>query len=280
MGQCGNCQAELTGPYCAQCGQHAHASARSISALWNDGWHALTHVDGRIWRSLQLLLFKPGELTRLYFANRRASHVPPVRLYLIISVVTFALIGLGFDGNEAVKIDASGTAAAGTAGPSDNCDINADGGVLNARLKRACEKILVDGGASFGRLLMDSVPRAMFLMLPLIALLMLLFYWRPRRLYVEHFVFLLHTHAALFLWAILFWGLVAATNGLGVSPLGDFLQALWLLLAALYIWWALRRFYMQGRALTTLKFGALSFVYLFAVIVTMVGVSLVTALRL
>ena len=39
----------------------------------------------------------------------------------------------------------------------------------------------------------------MFLFLPLMAGVALLFYWRPRRLYAEHLVLFLHNHAFTFL---------------------------------------------------------------------------------
>ncbi len=56
------------GPYCFDCGQHRH-SARSISALFEDAWHVATHIDGRFWQTLYILLFKPGKLTKEYFAG-------------------------------------------------------------------------------------------------------------------------------------------------------------------------------------------------------------------
>ncbi|MFO1410828.1 MAG: DUF3667 domain-containing protein, partial [Steroidobacteraceae bacterium] len=89
---CGNCGAHLQGPYCAQCGQHAHASARGFGALLHDGWHTLTHLDGRFWKTLWALLRRPGFLTIEYFAGRRQRYLPPVRLYLVLSVLFFALV--------------------------------------------------------------------------------------------------------------------------------------------------------------------------------------------
>jgi hypothetical protein len=88
---CGNCAAPLTGPYCAQCGQYARESARSLSAVLHDGWHLFIHVDGRFWYTLWTLLAKPGQLTLDYFADRRARYVSPVRLYFVISIAFFAL---------------------------------------------------------------------------------------------------------------------------------------------------------------------------------------------
>ena len=39
----------------------------------------------------------------------------------------------------------------------------------------------------------------MFFLLPLFAVSLKLLYWRPKRLYVEHLIFLLHVHAFAFL---------------------------------------------------------------------------------
>jgi hypothetical protein len=70
-------RADRTGPYCAQCGQHAHESARSLHTLIYDAWHLVTHLDGRLWSTLVLLLFKPGRLTREYFADHRTRTCTP-----------------------------------------------------------------------------------------------------------------------------------------------------------------------------------------------------------
>ena len=105
---CGNCEAPLAGAYCAQCGQSAHESARSMHALWHDGWHSITHLDGRLWRTLWLLLVKPGEVTRQYMANRRASFLPPFRLYLVLSLLFFALFAANREHEVLdIQVDAS-----------------------------------------------------------------------------------------------------------------------------------------------------------------------------
>ena len=49
----------------------------------------------------------------------------------------------------------------------------------------------------------------MFVFLPLLALVMKLMYWRPKRYYVEHLLFLVHNHAFVFL-ALAIVGLLQA----------------------------------------------------------------------
>ncbi len=81
----------MMGPYCFKCGQHAHESARSISALFHDAWHIATHVDSRFWQTLYILLLKPGKLTKEYFAEKRARYLPPVRVYLVLERAVFCV---------------------------------------------------------------------------------------------------------------------------------------------------------------------------------------------
>jgi len=90
---CLNCDAELTGPFCHQCGQHAHVH-RTLSAFFHDFLHGVLHFEGKIWRTLPLLAWKPGELTRRYIDGQRASFVSPIALFLFCVFLTFAVIGL------------------------------------------------------------------------------------------------------------------------------------------------------------------------------------------
>ncbi|WP_206483783.1 DUF3667 domain-containing protein [Thalassotalea sp. G2M2-11] len=87
--QCENCNQPLSGPYCAQCGQ---AEQSSIRYFWLVILHLLDDIfsfDSRASRTLLPLIFKPGFLTLQYFAGKRVYYVPPLRLYLFISIVFF-----------------------------------------------------------------------------------------------------------------------------------------------------------------------------------------------
>ncbi|HUP67271.1 MAG TPA: DUF3667 domain-containing protein [Sphingomicrobium sp.] len=90
---CLNCAAELTGPFCSRCGQHAHVH-RTMSAFFHDFLHGVLHFEGKIWRTLPLLAWRPGELTRRYIDGQRASFVSPVALFLFCVFLTFAVMGL------------------------------------------------------------------------------------------------------------------------------------------------------------------------------------------
>jgi hypothetical protein len=60
-----------------------------------EAFEGLTHFDSRIWTSLVRLVRQPGALTRDYIHGRRASQLPPFRMFLIMVVVVFFAGGLG-----------------------------------------------------------------------------------------------------------------------------------------------------------------------------------------
>jgi len=92
-GNCLNCGAPLEGPYCHQCGQQAHVH-RSLAAFWHDLAHGVLHFEGKIWRTLPMLVWRPGELTRRYIAGERARFVSPMALFLFSVFLMFAVFSL------------------------------------------------------------------------------------------------------------------------------------------------------------------------------------------
>lgn len=91
---CENCGTELRGPYCHRCGQHDfpfHASFRHVAyeALEN-----FFHFEGKFFRNVLTLLFRPGELTAAFNRGQRAAQMPPFRLYLFVSVLFFVTLVL------------------------------------------------------------------------------------------------------------------------------------------------------------------------------------------
>jgi hypothetical protein len=90
---CLNCGTALAGDYCYHCGQRAHVH-RTLTAFWHDLVHGVFHFEGKIWHTLPLLAWKPGELTRAYIDGKRARFVSPIALFLFCVFITFAVIGL------------------------------------------------------------------------------------------------------------------------------------------------------------------------------------------
>jgi hypothetical protein len=89
-GTCLNCGTALLGPHCHKCGQAVHVH-RTLTAFWHDLAHSVLHFDGKLWRTLPLLAWRPGELTRRYVAGQRASFVSPMALFLFSVFLMFAV---------------------------------------------------------------------------------------------------------------------------------------------------------------------------------------------
>ena len=99
---CLNCGCALAGDYCHCCGQKAHVH-RTLHAFGHDLLHGALHFEGKIWKTIPLLVWKPGELTRRYIEGERAKFVSPVALFLFIVFLMFAVMGM------TGTLDASGT---------------------------------------------------------------------------------------------------------------------------------------------------------------------------
>jgi hypothetical protein len=170
VSDCPNCGRRLGGRYCAECGQKAGPVNPTVGDFAHDLTHQLLHVDGKIFQSVRLLLTKPGFLSREYFLGRRAGYVNPIRLYLIFSIIFFAL-AVG-------RIEI---------GPDD---ISAIQQVFPDMTYEAATERLLQAETWF--------PRIMFLLVPFGAWLVQLATRSSGRNYPQHLYFALHTHAAYF----------------------------------------------------------------------------------
>lgn len=107
--RCLNCGHFLTGPYCDRCGQTAHVH-RSVSAFGHDILHSVLHFEGKAWRTLPMLFFRPGELTRRYINGERARFFSPLALFLFAVFLTFAVFSVMGTGLTPGNFDAGAAA--------------------------------------------------------------------------------------------------------------------------------------------------------------------------
>ena len=88
---CANCETPLIGTYCHACGQLAEDFHKSVWKLGREALESFFHLDGRLARTLPRLIVRPGRLTRDYIDGKRAAQVPPLRLFLVILLLTFVV---------------------------------------------------------------------------------------------------------------------------------------------------------------------------------------------
>jgi len=146
------------------------------------------------------------------------------------------------------------------------------------RLKEACERTHLDNGRNFLNNLLDNIPAALIILLPLMAFVLKALYPLSKRYYVEHLLFFVHFHAFFFLiltLQILFMRLSA------LLKLPEALAILIVVVVSCYIpvylYISMRRVYGQGRFVTFLKYIALVIAYVLGFSATMLGAVAIAA---
>lgn len=94
---CSDCGAQVSSKFCAECGQPTHVH-RQLSHLGEELLHGVMHFDGRIWRTLPLLVLNPGRLTREWIEGRRTRYVSPLAAFLFtvfLMFFAFSFLGAG-----------------------------------------------------------------------------------------------------------------------------------------------------------------------------------------
>jgi hypothetical protein len=92
-GLCGNCGADVAGAYCSACGQSGHLH-RSLWHLSEEFLHGVLHFDAKGYRTLPLLVGRPGVLTRRYIDGQRTRYVSPLALFLFCMFLVYFVFSL------------------------------------------------------------------------------------------------------------------------------------------------------------------------------------------
>ncbi|TLY63744.1 MAG: DUF3667 domain-containing protein [Gammaproteobacteria bacterium] len=153
----------MSARYCSACGQRLEPPVHSVWHFTKVAFEDLTHADSRLWRTLTALLFKPGYLTREFLAGRRARYLPPVRLYLVLSVVFFLGASATHGERQVVRIHsyehgAPGESAEGRA--ERLCRNEYYNGPWKERFHQACVRSALDNGRSLEEAFLPSSRRS------------------------------------------------------------------------------------------------------------------------
>lgn len=92
-GPCLNCGAETSGRYCSNCGQATHSN-RSLWHVIEELLHNLFHFDTKAWRTLPMVVFRPGTLTRNFVYGKRARYISPLATFLLSVFFMFFVFSL------------------------------------------------------------------------------------------------------------------------------------------------------------------------------------------
>jgi hypothetical protein len=321
---CLNCNAEVQGRYCHECGQENIEPFESAWHLVTHFFNDITHFDGKFFSTLRYLVKRPGFLSREYMLGKRASYLNPVRMYVFTSAIFFLIffsvnhfdeksIKTNINGvtvDEITKMD-SAAFSKFTKALNDGKQMTRDefrnyvdtstkkgtfrvapgnykskaeyDSLLKKGIKKhnwferklvykqieLDEKYQRDGNkilASFINTLLHSFPQMLFISLPLFALILKLLYRRSKQFYYSiHVIFSIHLYVFVFIFMLFLIGLSQIKHYFGWNWI-NFLITLGVFYIMYYQYKAMRKFYLQRRGKTILKFILLNLMTVFLIV--------------
>lgn len=281
---CHNCGKELEGAYCYFCGQPDRHLVRVFPTMMRELLEDAFDLDSRFARTLRPLLLQPGRLTLDYLAGKRFRYTPPLRLYIFASMAFFVIAALASVSAINVTPPSPGESNEVEAQIQFNdrpWDLETNPVVIpgmpasvnkwiNEEIAQSPRKLkaLEENPSLIAEKLFDVAPQAMFVLLPVFALILKVWYLFARRYYYEHLIFSLHNHAFMFVCLTMAFGLEALALWVDPSETGwVYRGAEWLSIALLvwiplYLLVAQKRMYEQGWLMTVIKYWAVGMTYL------------------
>jgi hypothetical protein len=251
----------VEGQYCSHCGQPILEHRRPLWGLLREFFGTIFDFDSRFLSSLRTLLMKPGRLTQHFLKGKRASMLPPIRMYLVLSLLLFFFIEFPIPDADRSNVYVSGQLVGRESEDPDlgrlEIGITATIPWLEPTIESKEEALrqmdpqrLLD---AIFRGLEGSFSKALILFIPLLALVLKVLFLRRNRLYYDHVIFSLHFQSFLFLLIIVSWCFS------WITPFA-FLA---LLCTPIYLGLAMHRVYGQSWPWTLVKLATLLASYLF-----------------
>lgn len=297
---CPNCQTSLENlePFCPNCGQKNQDILLPLRVHLGDVFESIFNWDSRFFRSLKVLFVSPGKITREYNEGKRARYVPPLRMYLIASVLYFLLSSVTTK-QELVTVNNSLSDI--LENPTDTIPLNLgfvsleltakeildikgyNDGQIDSLLQskgeepnflkrvsvRQSVRVLTGEISGFHSQFTSSMSVAMFFLMPIFAIFLMWFFKKNRKFYVEHLVFSIHFHTLVFL-------LLAVGTALELTPFSTITDSLIYLGILVYGIFYLKRFYERSWLQTIGRSIVLLIVYLIVLLIVIIAATLIT----
>lgn len=293
--ECENCGYAVDVAFCSKCGQKNVETRQTFPKLVGHFAEDLTHYDTAFWKSLKHILFNPGRLTRIYLEGKRQEYVPPVKLYIFISFITFLIIGLLPESPTEKEITQNSDIEIETV-PTEKDTIEFNGrdytnfnqvkndhekGELNffeyhaakatfhARDHKVNEEKMSDA-------ILHTVPKAIFLYMPIFTFWIWLLHGKRRWYFFDHGIFTLHYFSFLLLSFTIFFILTRAiswtvSNEYIVGSVTVLLSFVLIGYMVFYFFRSHRRMYGETRLVSRLKSIVLFFINMFCISWFMLG---------
>lgn len=273
ISRCPNCnkKQKKSFKYCPKCGQRNTSHRVSFNVLIGDLFREEFHLNNKAFRSINLLFFKPGALTRAYIEGRKKSMLTPTKLFIWAGFLLIALLL-----------------------PTVNqLEVNSDNGPIRFNIDDKTEESTYDETTLKGQIgnyfrdlvqeandhpkeftqkLLRRFPFVLLAILPAFALFLRLFYWQRKMYFLEHLVFLLHFHAFAFLMLSLLLVLMLA------FPLATFINKIVFVILFVYLLISYKKVYQHRWFGTMVRGTLLSAFFLITVPIFLILLSLIISL--
>lgn len=294
---CLNCGTPLTGKFCSQCGQKDLPRRQAVGDLSLNFISSFFSFESKFFKTFGSLLFKPGILIRDYNEGKRERYYHPARMYVFLSFIFFLIfafipdedkvdINLGDSDREMTReekrafLDSLQTTEAwtiseGSADPNTLAEYDSiestkpvderDGKIIRyfktkfitLKQQRGWDEKTI--WKSFGESLQANIPKMIFFLLPIFALILKLLYLRKDFYYSEHLVFTVFFYDFLFLVGV--FGLLFS-----LASWLEWLNPILFIYINFYLYKSMRRMYGQSRLKTIIKFFLITWIFFFCIL--------------
>jgi len=93
--ECLNCGVSLEQEhkFCPNCGQLNSTKKLALSDFFSEFFSGLFAYDSRFIRTMRILLFRPGKISKDYIQGKRMRYVNPYRFFLTTAIIFFLIYG-------------------------------------------------------------------------------------------------------------------------------------------------------------------------------------------
>ena len=210
---CKDCKTALHGIYCHVCGQK-DSNPFYLKSILSEFLDSFFSMDSKLFLTLKNMIIKPGFLTTEYWKGKRSRCISPMKIYIVMSFIMFALLpfslqflndGKGglFEASENDQLPSGYTGIGVFTEVIKTLEEGGDIGIAN---------LLKDGIYETQRreitaeqIFFSAIPTSMFVLMPFFAVLLYLILFRNKKLtYIHHLITVLHLHSTVFILLLIF----------------------------------------------------------------------------
>jgi hypothetical protein len=236
---CLNCSATLTGKFCAMCGQkQLEPQERTFKHFIFQFFGSAFFLENNFLKNLWILLSKPGQLTLDYNEGRRKRWMTPFSIFLLINLIYFLINPLS---DFSLSL-------------SDQVTYQLHSSLVKPWVDKRLENrnLEMAAYAKDYKRQSDTLAKTMMIInVPLSALFFMLWFYKRKIFFVDHFVFFIHFYAWLLLMAIVLTLFFQALIIMGVlSAVGSAGPILLWIVLTIYLAMAIRKVYAQQKVIS------------------------------